>query len=106
MRLAVLGASGRTGRHVVRQALDRGHDVVALARHSASLSSSHRRLRKRDVDVLDGPCLTDALAGVEAIVSTLGVGTTHQETLTYSEGTRNTLAAMSAHDIPTLVVTS
>jgi putative NADH-flavin reductase len=106
MRLAVLGASGHTGKCVVEQALDRGDDVVALARHATSLPRSHRRLSKRDVDVLDGPGLTDALADVEAVVSTLGVGTTRRETVTCSEGTRNTLAAMSAHEIPILVVTS
>ncbi|NCV23222.1 MAG: hypothetical protein EBV45_14930, partial [Chloroflexi bacterium] len=32
MRIAVLGATGRTGRHVVRHAIDAGHSVNALFR--------------------------------------------------------------------------
>ncbi|CAA9234724.1 MAG: hypothetical protein AVDCRST_MAG54-1202, partial [uncultured Actinomycetospora sp.] len=32
MRIVLLGASGRTGREVVVQALAQGHEVVAVAR--------------------------------------------------------------------------
>ena len=32
MRIAVIGSTGRTGRLLVAQALDRGHEVIALAR--------------------------------------------------------------------------
>ena len=32
MRLLVLGASGATGREIVRQALGHGHEVTALVR--------------------------------------------------------------------------
>ena len=32
MKLIVFGATGKTGRHVWRNALDRGHDVTAFAR--------------------------------------------------------------------------
>ncbi|TKX84333.1 NmrA family protein, partial [Halorubrum sp. SS5] len=35
MRIAVFGASGRTGRPLVEQALDRGHEVVAFVRDPA-----------------------------------------------------------------------
>ncbi|MFD0443837.1 NAD(P)H-binding protein [Streptomyces indonesiensis] len=43
MRIAVLGATGRTGRTVVEQALARGHQVVALVRSARSV----RRLRSQ-----------------------------------------------------------
>jgi tRNA (Thr-GGU) A37 N-methylase len=32
MRVAVIGAAGRTGRHVVEQALARGDEVIAIAK--------------------------------------------------------------------------
>ncbi|MFE9558200.1 NAD(P)H-binding protein [Streptomyces sp. NPDC006703] len=35
MRIAILGASGRTGGTLVDQALERGHEVVALVRTPA-----------------------------------------------------------------------
>lgn len=37
MKLGILGASGRTGRLVVRKALDAGHNVRALVRTPAKI---------------------------------------------------------------------
>ena len=49
MQLAVFGATGRTGRPLVQQALDWGHDVVAFARSPSDLSdvSGERLLYER-----------------------------------------------------------
>jgi uncharacterized protein YbjT (DUF2867 family) len=54
-KIAVAGATGRVGRHVVDVLRERGHDVVPIAR-------SH------GVDVITGEGLADALAGVETVV--------------------------------------
>ena len=40
--LVILGATGGVGRGVVRAALDRGHPVIAVARHAESLASLGR----------------------------------------------------------------
>jgi putative NADH-flavin reductase len=45
MRLAVFGATGRTGRPLVAQALAASHEVVAFARDPARLNIQHERLR-------------------------------------------------------------
>lgn len=39
MKLLILGANGRTGKHLVNQALSRGHDVTALVRNPDTLSA-------------------------------------------------------------------
>ena len=54
-KIAVTGATGRVGRHVVDVLEDRGHDVVPISRSSG-------------VDVITGEGLAEALAGVEGIV--------------------------------------
>lgn len=41
MKLLVFGASGRTGRVLVRQALDQGHVVTAFARDPAKVRLTH-----------------------------------------------------------------
>jgi uncharacterized protein len=38
MQIAVIGAAGRTGRLVVQQALERGHQVLALARQPDAIA--------------------------------------------------------------------
>ena len=55
--IAVAGATGRVGRHVVDVLQARGHDVVAISRSTG-------------VDVISGEGLADALKGVECIVDT------------------------------------
>jgi putative NADH-flavin reductase len=54
MRLTVFGATGRTGRPPVEQAVERGHDVTAFVHDPAGLPS-HLRLRDDDrVRVVEG----------------------------------------------------
>ena len=74
LRVAVLGATGATGRQLVAQALDRGHAVVALARDPGRVDTSGTgRLRAVAVDVHDPGSVLRALAGVDVVVSGLGV---------------------------------
>jgi uncharacterized protein YbjT (DUF2867 family) len=54
-RIAVAGATGRVGRHVVEALEGGGHDVVAMS-------------RSRGVDVVTGDGLAEALSGVECVV--------------------------------------
>lgn len=54
-RIAVAGATGRVGRHLVDVLTERGHDVVGMS-------------RSQGVDVVSGQGLADALAGVELII--------------------------------------
>jgi uncharacterized protein YbjT (DUF2867 family) len=57
MRIAVTGATGRVGHHVVDVLAGQGHDVVEIS-------------RAKGVDVITGDGLKDALAGADAIVDT------------------------------------
>src|SRR5262245_20844524 len=55
MKIAVVGATGRVGSHLVEILGQRGHDVVSIA-------------RSQGVDVVSGEGLDAALAGVETII--------------------------------------
>ena len=61
MKIAVVRATGATGRRVVKHALAQGHFVTAVARHPARLSSADRLSLVRG-DVLSPGGLTGALA--------------------------------------------
>lgn len=73
MRIAVLGATGRVGRVLVQQALERGHEVVALVRRPeeyAQPTGGTVEVRRADVASPDSfPDLSD----VEVVISALGV---------------------------------
>jgi uncharacterized protein len=74
MRIAVLAASGRTGHQLASQALERGHDVVALVRDPDRL----RLPRSANLDVVAAdvrrPGTAPTLAGLDAVVSAIGIG--------------------------------
>ena len=71
MKIAVVGATGATGRRVVQHSLAQGHVVTAVARHPERLSSADRLSLVRG-DVLYPGGLTGALDGVEAVISCIG----------------------------------
>ncbi len=72
MKFALLGATGRTGRHVVTQALDAGHEVVALARTPSKLGVQHDRLTVVQGDALDPNVVGRVVDGADAVLLTLG----------------------------------
>jgi NAD(P)-dependent dehydrogenase (short-subunit alcohol dehydrogenase family) len=52
MKVAIFGATGGTGRIMVRKALKRGHEITAVVRNPSSLSGSYERLRVVKADVM------------------------------------------------------
>ncbi len=82
MKIAVAGATGRVGRHVVDVLKARGHDVVAMSRSSG-------------VDVVTGDGLTAALAGVECIIDVATGSSPEQKAATEFF----TAAARNLHEI-------
>ncbi|MFG1645829.1 NAD(P)-dependent oxidoreductase [Amycolatopsis sp. NPDC049252] len=74
MEITVLGATGATGTELVRQALERGHRVTAVARtpDRITLPPSDRLIRVAG-DVLDPDSIGRALKGAQVVVSGLGI---------------------------------
>ena len=72
MKLLVIGASRGIGARVVEAALERGHQVRALARSAAQMELRDG-LEPVPGDATDPAVLAEALAGVDAVVLALGV---------------------------------
>ena len=51
MKIAVFGASGRIGSRIVDEALNRGHDVTAVARHPEDYTKIHTHLKVAKGDI-------------------------------------------------------
>jgi putative NADH-flavin reductase len=106
MKLTVFGASGGTGKHVVRQALSRGYDVVAVLRRPDALALTDERLIVRQGDVLNADSIVRAIQGSETIISALGAHTQRTPTTVYSAGISNIIAALPAAGASRLVAIS
>ena len=68
-KIAVAGATGRVGRHVVDVLKAEGHEVIAMSRSSG-------------VDVITGEGLAEALAGVECVIDVATGASPEQEAAT------------------------
>lgn len=103
MRLLIIGATGGTGRELVAQALERGHDVTAFVRQPSRLKMEHERLRVVQGDVLDADSLRKAAAGQQAVLCALGHKRWLYPTRILSQGTANILSAMQHAGVRRLV---
>lgn len=94
-RIAVAGATGRVGRHVVDVLRERGHDVVPMARATG-------------VDVITGEGLADALRGADAIVDAATGPSPDEEAATrfFTAATRNLQEAGERAGVKQIVVVS
>lgn len=72
MKLALFGATGRTGLRLLMQALDSGHKVTALVRDQSKLPLRHENLRVLEGDARDFGAVERTIAGSDAVLSTLG----------------------------------
>jgi putative NADH-flavin reductase len=103
MRLTIFGATGRTGRVVVEQALRHGHAITAFTRDPAQLP---RRPQLRAVagDVLNPAAIGEAIEGAQAIISTLGRRRRGLDVCT--EGIRTILSTMAGSAPRRLIILS
>jgi putative NADH-flavin reductase len=103
MKLTVFGATGKTGQHLVEQALADGHEITVLARTPSKLTLQHARLRVITGNVLDAQKVDEAVAGSEAVISLLGPGKNQGEHIV-TRGTSHIIAAMKKQGIRRIVL--
>ncbi len=69
MKIAVLGATGKTGRYLVAELCERGHSLTAIGRSEVRLARLDPRAAHIVADLERSDSITGALKGVEAVVS-------------------------------------
>jgi len=106
MKLLVLGGTGGTGRQVVTQALDTGHDVTVLARERSRVSVQHERLRVVDGDVRNAAALGEAARGQDAVISAIGRGQSFKSENLIAHSVPGIIDAMRATGVRRLIFTS
>lgn len=93
MKLIIFGSTGSTGRQIVTQALEQGHEVTAFARSPERLTQKHGKLQVVQGDVLDFTSVTSAIQGHDAVICALGLPPMDKSNLR-ANGTKNIIRAM------------
>lgn len=107
MRIAIIGASGQTGLQLIDAALARGHSVIGLARTPAKIKRQDPDLVARQADIFNAESLTTALAGADAVLTSVGKTNLREKTPPFNTTShRNILAAMQANNIRRIVAIS
>lgn len=105
MRLTLFGATGRTGRHVLEQALAAGHDVTILARDPSKVAAESPRLTVLAGDLRNLEQIDRAVAGADAVLSVLGPRE-NKPTFEITQGTEAIIAAMKKHGVRRLILSA
>lgn len=105
MRTVIFGATGPTGRQLTEQALAAGHEVIAVTRRPGGIQP-RAGLTVVTADVADPAAVERAVAGSDAVVSSLGVPLSRKPIYVYSRGSANIVAAMHRHGVKRLVTVS
>jgi putative NADH-flavin reductase len=100
MRIAVFGANGKTGRELVREALERGHEVTAFDLGFEGFPFD--KVETVEGDARDAGDVGKALEGCDAALSGLGV-TRNTPGDVVSAGVSNIADGMEQHGIDRLV---
>ena len=106
VKLLVVGGTSGTGRQVVTQALEAGHDVTVLARDRTRIGPEQQRLRVVDGDARNGRAVAEAMAGQHAVISAIGRGKSFKSENLIAESVPGIIAAMQSHGVKRLLFTS
>ncbi|MFF2481518.1 NAD(P)-dependent oxidoreductase [Paenibacillus sp. NPDC058071] len=68
MKIAVIGANGKAGSNIVKEALDRGHEVTAVVRSASKVQNQGAAVLEKDIFDLTG----DDLKAFDIVVNAFG----------------------------------
>lgn len=105
MKITVFGATGRTGREIVKLALDREYNAVAFVRDPQKVDIENSRLSVVQGELSDRETIKTAMQESDCVLSALGpTGSPSDEEL--SDGIANILSAMEECGVKRFIVLS
>jgi uncharacterized protein len=73
MKIALIGATGFVGSAILKEALDRGHEVTAIVRHPEKVQL-HAKLQPQKGDVYNEEEMARLVTGQDAVISAFNLG--------------------------------
>ena len=106
MKIIVFGATGGVGQSVVQQSLDAGLEVTAFVRTPSKLEITHENLNVIQGDAFNSAEVTAALAGHDAVVSSLGSSKGMKQSKELQNMTKNIVEGMKVNNVERIVYTA
>ena len=78
MKIALIGATGFVGYTILKEALDRGHEVTAIVRNPGKIKEQ-KNLKIVECDVMDSGELSKIIKGNDVVVSAYNAGWTNPD---------------------------
>ena len=104
MKIALIGATGLVGSAILKEALDRGHEVTAIALNPDTLPEDPHLFVSK-ADVFDEAALAEVFRGNVAVISAFSPSKTDPEIRQkHVQGIRTTIAAMKQAGVKRLLV--
>jgi|SRR5829696_5544786 len=100
MKLIIFGASGLLGTRLVTEALDRGHEVTAVARDAARLDDRGGRVHTASADATDRDSVAAVAGGHDVAVSAV---TQHEAPDVLVDAARGLLEGLARAGVPRLI---
>ena len=106
MKLLIFGASGQTGRELVRQALVMRHHVKAFVRNPDKLKINGDQLQVVKGDVTDINSVAEAMNECDAVLSALGAASPMKYDQSVVDGIDNIVKTMESKGVKRLIYMS
>jgi len=104
LKLAIIGGTGKSGKYLVKQLLDRGFHLKLLLRSPENFTLKSPLIKIVQGDVRNYESIHSLIEGCEAVISTLGQP--KGETSIFSEATKNVIRAMEQFNVKRYVQTT
>jgi len=72
--IVLIGASGFVGSAILNEALERGHNVIAVVRHPDRIKTVHQRLTVKQTDASSAYNVAEVCKGADAVISSYNPG--------------------------------
>ena len=103
-KIAILGANGKAGKYLVKEALKKGYEVKVLTRDSNNMTITNENIETIIGDARDFSSIRELLKGCQVVVN--AVGQPKNESYIFSTVTKHVLEAMKEFKIKRYIVIS
>ncbi len=103
MKIVIFGASGRTGKLLVNNCLEAGHQVIAYVRNEKSIEQKHDNLQIVLGQLSEIEKLRSTISGADACISTLGGNSLTKSSTEFTQGISNIIQAMEDEKVKRFV---